>query len=148
MKRCTKCDLKKELHEFYKSKSTVDRFHNSCKECWKNRRKQRYVENRDKVRKQCRKYYLENQDHLKAKSRTRIKTYEETHKWRKENPEKYKAHYAVNNALKKGNLIKAEACVLCNSKKKLEAHHADYSKPLNVVWLCKDCHIKIHRKEI
>lgn len=148
MKRCTKCDLKRELHEFYKSKSTNDGYHNSCKECWKTRRKERYVENRDGVRKQCRRYYVENAEHLKSKSRLHKKTYDETKRWRKSHPEKYKAHYTVNNALKRGEIMKAKECRICGSQTKLHAHHADYSKPLDVLWVCIDCHSKIHIKEV
>ncbi len=147
MKRCTKCDLKKDLHEFYKSTSTSDGYHNSCKECWKDRRKERYLEKRDQVRKQCRRYYVANAEHLKKKSRGRKKTYEETLRFRKKNPEKYRAHYTVSNALKRGLLEKGSHCEVCGAQTKLHAHHEDYSKPLEVLWVCINCHAKIHIKE-
>jgi len=147
MKRCKKCDLKKELHEYYKSNKTKDGYHNSCKSCWKKRRAKRYLENKETVQKQCRAYYVKNAEHLKAKSRSRKKTYEETRKYREKYPEQYRAHYAVSNALKRGDLTKADTCRICNSNGKLHAHHADYSKPLDVLWVCVDCHAKIHLKE-
>jgi hypothetical protein len=148
MKRCTKCDLRKELNEFYKSNSTEDGFHNSCKECWKKRRNERYIETRDKVRRKCREYYILHAEYLKEKSRKNKKTSEQTQKWRANHPEKYKAHYAVSNALKRGLISKKESCEICNLKTKLHAHHKDYTEPLKVLWVCKDCHAKIHIKEI
>ena len=42
--------------------------------------------------------------------------------------------------------IKKTPCIVCNNPKS-EAHHHDYSKPLEVVWYCRDCHMKHHRNE-
>lgn len=36
-------------------------------------------------------------------------------------------------------------CRDCGAKKS-EMHHPDYSKPLDVVWLCKPCHDAEHRR--
>lgn len=63
-------------------------------------------------------------------------------KWRYLNPEKLKAHTAVNNAVRKG-LITKEPCLHCGNKKG-EAHHNDYSDKLNVIWLCRKCHSMMH----
>ena len=65
--------------------------------------------------------------------------------YNKRNPLKYRARYTLNNAIACGNIIKSSRCAYCESTEKLEAHHDDYSKPLNVVWLCKECHRKIPR---
>jgi rubrerythrin len=46
-------------------------------------------------------------------------------------------------ALEAGRLIK-KPCERCNSIHKVEGHHEDYSKPLEVVWLCKSCHVARH----
>jgi hypothetical protein len=146
MKRCTKCGIKRDENEFYKSKSNVDGLHNSCKICWKLRRKEKYIEKREQVRIQCRKYYLANQEELKKRSRLYQKKErtQKTREYREKNPEKYKARYAVSNALAKGKISKDEICTICKTECKLQAHHEDYSKPLDVIWVCVDCHAKIH----
>jgi|SRR5712664_102594 len=61
-------------------------------------------------------------------------------KWRERNPEKLAAHKAVSVALSKGVLRRPRVCSRCNEPCKPHAHHADYSKPLQVEWLCWDCH--------
>jgi hypothetical protein len=33
---------------------------------------------------------------------------------------------------------------MCKRKTKLHAHHEDYKRPLNVIWLCRSCHQRIH----
>lgn len=67
---------------------------------------------------------------------------EYTKRWRTRNPQKAKAHNAVVNALKSGKLVK-KPCEICG-KIPTVAHHDDYSKPLEVRWLCRLCHIDIH----
>lgn len=55
------------------------------------------------------------------------------------------ARYAVKIAIKSGKLIRAEKCELCNEESPfIEAHHKDYGDPLNVNWLCRTCHCKVH----
>jgi ribosomal protein S27AE len=60
-------------------------------------------------------------------------------------PEKRAARVAVGNAIRDGRLFK-EPCGKCGSEK-AQAHHDDYSKPLEVRWLCPRCHGLEHRKE-
>lgn len=66
------------------------------------------------------------------------------------NREQYqtKAGIEVRKAVALGIIIKPERCSNCNAKvplDELEGHHHDYSKPLEVEWLCKRCHRKTHR---
>lgn len=65
----------------------------------------------------------------------RIKSYMK--KWKLNNKEKVKAHSIVFIAIRNGKLIK-QPCFCKNIKS--EAHHEDYSKPLEVIWLCKKHH--------
>jgi ribosomal protein S27AE len=39
-----------------------------------------------------------------------------------------------------GHIVKPNKCSHCNLKGKIEGHHEDYSKPLDVIWVCKPCH--------
>jgi hypothetical protein len=64
-------------------------------------------------------------------------------RWRRENPEAYKAQTAVGNAVRDGKLTRG-LCAMCGSKNNIHAHHRDYRKPLDVVWLCAACHHRIH----
>ena len=47
--------------------------------------------------------------------------------------------------LRRGKLMR-EACVSCGSAQS-QMHHPDYSKPLQVVWLCRPCHLALHAQE-
>ncbi len=60
--------------------------------------------------------------------------------WRDKNPGSMAAHTAVYRAVKSGALIKPSRCEQCGSERRLHAHHHDYSKPLEVTWLCVPCH--------
>lgn len=56
--------------------------------------------------------------------------------------DKKRAMDKVRRAVQSGKLVKPEACCDCGQPRPLEAHHADYSKPLDVTWLCFRCHLK------
>jgi len=60
----------------------------------------------------------------------------------KQRSDKNYAHSAVSIALKNGSL-KKEPCVCGNIK--VEAHHEDYSLPLDVIWVCKKHHVLLDK---
>lgn len=60
---------------------------------------------------------------------------------KRQNVLKHRAHQAVWRGLRYGRLVRPEACERCGSAhRRLEAHHHDYAKPLDVEWLCPSCH--------
>jgi len=62
-------------------------------------------------------------------------------------PYKQKARIKVRLALISGKMQKPVLCTNClKIKKNLHAHHPDYNKPLEVVWLCPKCHSSAHKK--
>jgi hypothetical protein len=125
---CTICNRELALGDFYPSVAT------RCKDCHKARMKHlslifpRYQE-RDRER-------------APTKER-RIASREITKRWRAEHPEAYRAQNALNNAVRDGKINK-EACRICATTENVHAHHKDYSKPLDVKWLCAKCHHRIH----
>ena len=62
-----------------------------------------------------------------------------------EEKQKEKARKDVGHALRSGKL-KRLPCEVCGLEK-AEAHHPDYSKPLEIKWLCKTHHVLLHRKK-
>ncbi len=59
--------------------------------------------------------------------------------------EKQRAREAVKRAVKAGKLVKPDRCEGCGeTAMKLQAHHGDYAKQLDVDWLCIDCHALRH----
>lgn len=60
----------------------------------------------------------------------------------------YLQKYALNMltaAIQRGDLVPAEHCQKCgcpSEGRALDGHHEDYSKPLEVIWLCRSCHKK------
>lgn len=71
--------------------------------------------------------------------------------WRKINPLKPDQRLKMNARCYarvyqvRGKLIQQD-CEDCGSKDS-QKHHEDYSKPLDVIWLCRPCHLNRHREE-
>ena len=120
-----------------------------CKKEFKSNRKKRFcskfclIKHTNIRRKDTQKeYYCQ---WYKKYGRNRADNYiEMAMNWELENPEKVQAHHKVKNAIKAHKIIKPFICEHCKTEKKLHAHHKDYNKPLDVMWLCASCHKKIH----
>lgn len=136
MKTCFKCGVPKPRSEFYAHPKMADGLVGKCKECNKNDVRERYAVTReqraayDKKREQDPERKINKQRYMR--------------KHRDEHPDKYAARGAVNNAIRDGRLVR-QPCLLCGDKK-TQAHHEDYSKPLDVEWLCFKCH-REHRHQ-
>lgn len=60
------------------------------------------------------------------------------------NKGKIQARWLLQYHVKKGNIV-PQPCAQCGAGK-AQAHHPDYSKKVDVEWLCRKCHGAIHRK--
>ena len=58
------------------------------------------------------------------------------------NRPKFLARAILKNAVKIGVIIRPNKCSNCKIRCKPRGHHSDYSKPLEVKWLCRNCHFK------
>ncbi len=127
MKRCNKCGIEKPEHEFYKHPNTADGLLGKCKAC-----------KRDEVKSQQAIYRQTEACRQKSRERNRS----DSRKFAHLRP----AHHALRNALRRGEIEKPSACWYCGSTDRVQGHHADYSRPLDVVWLCDKCHKRVHRE--
>lgn len=99
---------------------------------------------RKKHKEEMRIYY---RNWYKKNGRDRAIDYAEAiNQWRKRNPEKRLAHLKVFRAIRRGTLIKPKNCFKCNRETRISAHHKDYTKLLEVLWLCSSCHKLIHNQ--
>lgn len=60
------------------------------------------------------------------------------------NPEKVNAQQILSRQIKNGQ-IKRSPCQVCGKIKNIQGHHQDYSKPLEIIWLCPIHHKEIHK---
>jgi hypothetical protein len=67
--------------------------------------------------------------------------------WELRNRVKYLAHRAVDNLVNHYGFIKPDSCSVCGVPCETEAHHTDYLKRLDVIWMCRGCHRQQHREE-
>jgi hypothetical protein len=109
---------------------------NKCKDCAKNDS----TNNRNSNLEQVREYDCRRSKTTIVKDRIRNNTV----KWRQDYPDRYRAQTAVGNALRDGKLVK-EPCKRCGAIK-VHGHHEDYTKPLDVTWLCAVHHKERHKE--
>jgi hypothetical protein len=63
-------------------------------------------------------------------------------------PERTVARKVVSNALATGRLFRGSCVVGSDCAGPVQAHHDDYSKPLDVRWLCRKHHEALHHQEV
>lgn len=64
--------------------------------------------------------------------------------WRERNPKKTWAHAALRSGVRRG-LVTPQPCEVCGDETS-EGHHDDYDKPLEVRWLCRRHHKRLHAR--
>lgn len=154
-KKCFKCGIIKPLKGYYKHKQMGDGHLNKCKECTKKDSNKHRADNLEKIRAydrargQTEKRRQRNRDYVNymkthEPERWSKMRYEACKKQRRKSPEKYKAKQMISNLKRSGKVIQ-KACEICGNTK-TEAHHPDYSKPLEVIWLCDFHHKEEHKR--
>ncbi len=155
---CKQC-AKKRSNEWYwanREKSLEDRKkrYQETKEYTLRKSKERYEEHKERI--------LKRNRELNKTPERRAKSNQRTREWNKKNPEKIRARIATwkrNNkekalahqyvlwGLRLNVIQKPSECQGCGKKIKVEAHHRDYTKQLEVMWLCKLCHEQEHHRQ-
>ena len=107
--------------------------------------------NKETISRQLHQWYLENKERTLTKAkrwRHENKEYGSMYvrKWRRLHPTANRAHAILRRAVQSGKVLRPDNCPECNKINcRIEGHHADYSKPLEVIWVCSGCHWKLER---
>lgn len=145
-KHCIKCDKTKKASDFYQSPRSKDGFRTYCKSCCRENNKN-YFKNLSPEKK---KVMVE-----KAIENRKTATREQNLLWRKNwkikerklYPEKYYARKALQRAVYNNKVTRGK-CLVCGTDENIHGHHDDYSKPLDVTWLCYYHHRQLHEGNI
>jgi len=132
--QCSKC--KKWLSEidYYGDRRTPNKLKAQCKTCHSQSNiATRDIENTKRINREYMRRARKSNPQ-KFKRRERLSAYY------RPKTEKTKGREILNSALKSGKVIKPTNCSQCGKIRKLTAHHSDYSKPIEVIWLCYECH--------
>lgn len=133
MKLCARCKEEKPRSTFHKMTRALDGLQPWCKTCGRDGN---------------RKYFRENPEKVAEYNRRTKEKFPDLRRQRDANRKKQlMAYRAVQTAVRNGTLVRSERCSACKKKREVEAHHENYDKRLDVIWLCHECHGKVHWKE-
>lgn len=133
-KHCSSCGELKSPQDFQKRKASKDGLTASCKSCLKIRDA---IRDKTPERRKVKREYA-------ATPSGRERSNAAKSAYIQRNPKIRSATIAVGNAIRDGKLTRPEYCECCKEDLFVEAHHCDYNKPLDVMWLCDRCHKDWH----
>lgn len=123
-KKCPRCLEVKDILEFHIARRQSGGRQARCKVCTSQRKR----------------VYGKYKDLTEAQKQAHR---ESVRKFKKIEPRKTRARCLLYWAVRRGEL-KRQPCVRCGGK--AQGHHEDYSKPLDVVWLCPKHHMQRHKE--
>jgi len=136
-KKClnSNCGKTLSLSEFYMRSNKPEA---QCKSC----RKKRTAELRAKRSEHFKKYEKERSVLVKRRKHQLAKAI----RHRETNIFENSARRLFNAKIKNGEVVKKDKCQNsdCCRCDFLQAHHHDYNKPFEVIWLCPSCHTQYH----
>ena len=133
LRRCSVCHNSQPQTEFHFKNKVRGWRKSACKRCSVKERRLKYLKNLDRTR--------VTNDWWRRNNPEWLKTWHASYDKRK----RY-AQRKVQRAVKSGVLTRPSTCPSCGARGvRIEAHHDDYSKPLNVRWLCSFCHKQEHK---
>ena len=150
MKTCKRCGGEFPVDDFYVHKAMADGHLNFCKLCTRKRVGKHRENNLDSIREydrsrgmlphriEARNIYIKTEQGKEVKKKI-------CEKWNKRNPKKRKAEIFFRNYMRYHPELK-QPCEVCSTLEKVQGHHEDYDKPLEVRWLCPKHHKARHKE--
>jgi len=137
---CCTCGTEKPLADFPVNKRDTHGRTGHCRECSNARYRESRREQAQRWHARHPGYGIEQHRRFSAAHPGYNLKYRQGHR-----PES-RARSNAMAAKRRGALNAPEACQGCGLRTALDMHHPDYSKPLDVVWLCRKCHRRAHLK--
>jgi len=137
LRRCTKCGAVKPLGEFGPELRSRRGRRRQCRDCHNEYQRVWRAKNRENVRATGRRYYEGHRAEMLARARG------PDARWRRD------LSQFVLLAVRFGVIPQKHACEHCGVSDRAAAlvrHHPAYERPLDVVWLCTECHGAVHQK--
>jgi hypothetical protein len=169
---CTICNRRRQVSCFHGDSRVKSGLRSSCKDCDQDRKRYSYNHNsvfRRRHNNYQRRYratsdvYARKLERLrqnrKRKKLTRLqkdRNAQRMRAYRARHPDRIRARNALIHALQSGKIAKPDHCPCCGKPERKGAdgrtllhahHHRGYDHPLDVEWLCIECHLTQHRKE-
>lgn len=144
-KVCGKCKENKSVSLFSKSAKAKDGLQCWCKDCARKYR----IKNGFKLSLHAFSYRSTRRETIRARDRARyiadpsVCVRSLARQKTEESRMKHRAHNAVSRALKAGILVRPDHCSKCDRSVifgEIIGHHEDYTRKLDVIWLCESCH--------
>lgn len=147
-KTCPKCHAVLCLAAFSRNRTKKDGLSDWCKVC--TRSFQRTAEQAEKSRLRTRRWRSIEGNTDKLKAWRQLATSKRQNQIRSAieklvNPHKVWARNQALLAIRRGELVR-KPCEVCGAEK-TDSHHDDYSKPLDVRWLCRKHHNGFHQHQ-
>jgi len=139
-KVCNKCGKRKQLNEFHLQGRGLLGRKAACAECKNSAQSEHWRANKELMRGKHLIYRKNNLQGCKKASE----------KHRRANLDKAAAHATLERAITTRKIKKPNRCSSCGGKRvstEIHGHHEDYSKPLDVMWLCTACHASLHQEK-
>lgn len=133
-RKCFVCHEEKPLEDFRKNRSKPLRHEYMCRTC---RRVYDVIQNQQPERIVKMEQYRQDAGAIERNRERAKQAYAD-------NPEATRARAMIAGLIRAG-LIERQACQVCGTEIRVDGHHPDYSKPLEVIWLCRTHHWLIER---
>ena len=154
MKTCCICKAEKPLDQYYKKAASRDGLMAACKACHLVRHRRSVAKKPEHYRATAAAWKKENPMRIarcdrdwRAANRDKLREIRRARAYRdRHNPAtrpKVLARQRVKAAIRRGKLER-RPCEKCGATDRVHAHHPDYARPMDVVWLCHACHIIEH----
>ena len=152
LKTCPRCQQALPISSFWRHSGLPDGRQVYCKGCALRYNTAYQQSHPDERRAYQRKFMLRKYWADPKAANARAKAWRDAHPERQRayakksfKPEQRRASDAVSYAIKIGALVR-QPCKQCGTEPS-EAHHDDYARPLDVRWLCRRCHKRLHRQK-